>query len=111
LNFRRLLKTHGLAEQIFKQANAHLQRKGLSLRSGTIVDATIIYAPSATKDADGDRDPEMHQAKRGKEDVAFGDSAAPASSSGRKADRSRRSSSLAEIGTTGPCRHSCFTLS
>jgi IS5 family transposase len=105
LNFRRLLKTHGLAEQIFKQANAHLQRKGLSLRSGTIVDATIIYAPSATKDADGDRDPEMRQAKqgkqwfvgmkahqllRGKEDVAFGDSAAPASSSGRKAEASLR---------------------
>jgi len=65
LNFRRLLETHGLAEKIFKQVNAHLQRKGLSLRSGTIVDATIISAPSSTKNADGERDPEMHQAKKG----------------------------------------------
>ena len=65
LNFRRLLETHGLAEKVFKQVNAHLQRKGLSLRSGTIVDATIINAPSSTKNQDGERDPEMHQAKKG----------------------------------------------
>ena len=65
LNFRRLLETHGVAEKLFKQVNAHLQRKGLSLRSGTIVDATIINAPSSTKNADGERDPEMHQAKKG----------------------------------------------
>jgi IS5 family transposase len=65
LNFRRLLETNGLAEKMFKQVNAHLQRKGLSLRSGTIVDATIINAPSSTKNADGERDPEMHQAKKG----------------------------------------------
>jgi IS5 family transposase len=65
LNFRRLLETHGLAEKIFKQVNAHLQRKGLSLRSGTIVDATIIQAPSSTKNSDSERDPEMHQAKKG----------------------------------------------
>ena len=65
LNFRRLIETHGLAEKLFKQVNAHLQRKGLSLRSGTIVDATIINAPSSTKNADGERDPEMHQAKKG----------------------------------------------
>ena len=49
LNFRRLLETHGLAEKILKQVNAHLRRKGLSLRSGTIVDATIINAPSIMK--------------------------------------------------------------
>jgi IS5 family transposase len=54
-----------LAEKILKQVNAHLRRKGLSLRSGTIVDATIINAPSSTKNADGERDPEMHQAKKG----------------------------------------------
>ena len=65
LNFRRLLETHGVAEKILKQVNAHLRRKGLSLRSGTIVDATIINAPSSTKNADGERDPEMHQAKKG----------------------------------------------
>ncbi len=65
LNFRRLLETHGLAEKRFKQVNAHLQRKGLSLRSGTIVDATIINAPSSTKSQDGERDPQMHQTKKG----------------------------------------------
>ena len=65
LNFRRLLETHGLAEKLFQQVNAHLQRKGLSLRSGTIVDATIISAPSSTKNQDGQRDPEMHQTKKG----------------------------------------------
>ena len=65
LNFRRLLETHGLAEKLFAQVNAHLQRKGLSLRSGTIVDATIISAPSSTKNRDGGRDPEMHQVKKG----------------------------------------------
>ena len=65
LNVRRLLETHGVAEKLFKQVNAHLRRKGLGLRSGTIVDATIINAPSSTKNADGERDPEMHQAKKG----------------------------------------------
>ncbi|WP_395137534.1 IS5 family transposase [Schlegelella aquatica] len=65
LNFRRLLETHGLAEKLFKQVNAHLQRKGLSLRSGTIVDATIISAPSSTKNQSGERDPAMRQTKKG----------------------------------------------
>ncbi|WP_240127195.1 IS5 family transposase, partial [Thermomonas alba] len=59
------LETHGLAEKLFAQVNAHLQRKGLSLRSGTIVDATIINAPSSTKNRDGARDPEMHQTRKG----------------------------------------------
>lgn len=65
LNFRRLLERHGLAVKIFEWVNAHLSRKGESLRAGTIVDATIIAAPSSTKNADGQRDPEMHQAKKG----------------------------------------------
>ena len=65
LNFRRLLETHGLAERIFERVNAHLARKGLSLRAGTIVDATIIAAPSSTKNRDGMRDPSMHQTKKG----------------------------------------------
>lgn len=65
LNFRRLLEKHGLAEKLFRQVNAHLHRHGLSLRSGTIVDATIISAPSSTKNRDGERDPEMRQAKKG----------------------------------------------
>lgn len=65
LNFRRLLETHGLGKQLFERVNAHLARKGLSLRGGTIVDATIIAAPSSTKNRDGERDPEMRQAKKG----------------------------------------------
>lgn len=65
LNFRRLLETHDLAPQVLERVNAHLARKGQSLRAGTIVDATIIAAPSSTKNADGERDPEMHQTKKG----------------------------------------------
>ena len=65
LNFRRLLETHGLAARMLEAVNAHLARKGQSLRSGTIVDATLIAAPSSTKNADHARDPEMHQTKKG----------------------------------------------
>ena len=65
LNFRRLLETHDLAPKILDRVNAHLARKGQSLRAGTIVDATIIAAPSSTKNKDGKRDPEMHQTKKG----------------------------------------------
>jgi IS5 family transposase len=60
-----LLETHGLAERIFTKINAHLAEKGLLLKEGTIVDATIIAAPSSTKNASGSRDPEMHQTKKG----------------------------------------------
>jgi IS5 family transposase len=65
LNFRRLLERHDLARRILAKVNAHLSRKGLSLRGGTIVDATIIAAPSSTKNQDGQRDPQMHQTKKG----------------------------------------------
>jgi transposase, IS5 family len=65
LNFRRLLERHGLARKIFERVNAHLARRGQSLRSGTIVDATIIAAPSSTKNREGRRDPQMHQTKKG----------------------------------------------
>lgn len=65
LNFRHLLEANDLAEDIFKAVNAHLARKGLLLKRGSIVDATIIAAPSSTKNADGERDPEMHQTKKG----------------------------------------------
>ncbi|AMU99701.1 IS5 family transposase [Xanthomonas citri] len=64
LNFRRLLETHGLAARMLEAVNAHLARKGQSLRSGTIVDATLIAAPSSTKNADHARDPEMHQTRK-----------------------------------------------
>jgi IS5 family transposase len=65
LNFRHLLEEYDLAEDILKQVNAHLTRKGLLLKRGSIVDATIIAAPSSTKNAEGERDPEMHQTKKG----------------------------------------------
>ncbi len=65
LNFRHLLERHDLAPKILEAVNADLTRKGLLLRRGTMVDATIIAAPSSTKNADGTRDPEMHQTKKG----------------------------------------------
>ena len=65
LNFRRLIETNDLAPMLFDKINAHLTRKGLMLKRGSIVDATIISAPSSTKNADGERDPEMHQTKKG----------------------------------------------
>lgn len=65
LNFRRLLEIHDLASKLLGRVNMHLSNKGLSLRSGTIVDATIIAAPSSTKNAQGKRDPDMHQTRKG----------------------------------------------
>lgn len=65
LNFRRLLETRDLPGRILVKVNKHLSNRGLSLRGGTIVDATIIAAPSSTKNQDGERDPEMHQTKKG----------------------------------------------
>src|SRR6476469_3387074 len=65
LNFRHLLEQHGLAREIFDPVKTHLQTAGLLLRQGTIVDATIIAAPSSTKNSTGERDPEMHQTKKG----------------------------------------------
>ena len=65
LNFRRLLEKHELAAGILAVINGYLGDRGLSLRQGTIVDATLISAPSSTKNKDGKRDPEMHQTKKG----------------------------------------------
>jgi len=65
LNFRRLIETNDLAPMIFDRVNALLTRKGLMLKRGTIVDATIIPAPSSTKNSQGKRDPEMHHTKNG----------------------------------------------
>ena len=67
LNFRHLLERHGLNEAIFAEVNAHLADKGITLRSGTLVDATIIDAPSSTKNKAGTRDPEMSSTKKGNE--------------------------------------------
>ena len=63
--FRHLLETHDLGERIFQEVNAHLEEKGLRLSEGTIMDATIINAPSSTKNQDKKRDPDMHSTKKG----------------------------------------------
>jgi IS5 family transposase len=63
--FRHLLEKHGLAKELFKAVNRHLHGKCMKLSQGTIVDATILGAPSSTKNRDKARDPEMHQTKRG----------------------------------------------
>ena len=65
LNFRRLLEKHELAGGILQVINGYLGDRGLLLRHGTVVDATIIHAPSSTKNKDSKRDPEMHQTKKG----------------------------------------------
>ena len=65
LRFRHLLETHHLAVPMLAAINELLRSKGLMLRAGTVVDATLIAAPSSTKNADGERDPEMHQTKKG----------------------------------------------
>jgi IS5 family transposase len=65
LNFRRLMEEYELAPEIFGCVVRLLQRKGLMLKEGTMVDATIINAPTSTKNEDRQRDPEMHQTKKG----------------------------------------------
>ena len=65
LRFRHMLETHNLSIQILATVNATLTAKGLLLKQGTVVDATLIAAPSSTKNSSGERDPEMHQTKKG----------------------------------------------
>jgi IS5 family transposase len=65
LRFRRVLEKHKLAPKILQTINDLLRSKGLMLRAGTVVDATLIAAPSSTKNAEGERDPEMKQSKKG----------------------------------------------
>lgn len=65
LRFRHLLEEHRLAEQMFATVNTTLAAKGLLLKEGTAIDATLIAAPSSTKNQGGERDPEMHQTKKG----------------------------------------------
>ena len=67
LRFRHLLEKQQLAPQVLGIINAGLAQQGLMLKTGTVVDATIIAAPSSTKNSSGERDPEMHQTKKGNE--------------------------------------------
>jgi len=63
--FRHLLEQHGMGQRLFEEVGRHLQAKGLKVSTGTIVDASIINAPSSTKNQRKARDPEMHQTKKG----------------------------------------------
>jgi IS5 family transposase len=65
LNFRHLLESHELGQSLFAEINDHLSSKGYGLREGTIIDATLIEAPASTKNREKQRDPEMHQTKKG----------------------------------------------
>ena len=75
LHFRHLLERHALGMELFEEINAHLAAQGLQLREGTIMDATLIAAPTSTKNKAKERDPEMHQTKKGN-GVAFRDEGA-----------------------------------
>ena len=63
--FRHLLERHRLGQRMFKAVNSHLSRAGMKVGRGTIVDATIIHAPSSTKNKEKERDPEMHSTQKG----------------------------------------------
>jgi IS5 family transposase len=63
--FRHLLEEHSLGGEMLEAVNVHLQEKGVRITSGTIVDATIIHAPSSTKNREQKRDPQMHQTRKG----------------------------------------------
>ena len=66
LNFRHLLERHGLGEILLSRINQHLAARGLRLRQGTVVDSTLIAAPSSAQNEQEARDPEMHQTRKGK---------------------------------------------
>ena len=65
LKFRHLLEKHNIGEKLFEDVKRRLEERGMIMHGGTIVDATIINAPSSTKNKEGRRDPEMHQTKKG----------------------------------------------
>ena len=67
LNFRHLLERHDLCGAMLDAVNLYLEARGIRIGTGTIVDATIIHAPSSTKNASGSRDPAMHQTRKGKQ--------------------------------------------
>ena len=65
--FRHLLEAHDLGRRLFEEVHRHLETQGLKVSTGTIVDASIINAPSSTKNAEQQRDPDMHQTRKGKQ--------------------------------------------
>ena len=67
LRFRHLLEEHDLGGEMLDTVNRYLESRGIRIATGTIVDATIVSAPSSTKNSTGERDPEMHQIRKGKQ--------------------------------------------
>jgi len=67
LGFRHLLEKHELGGAMLNTVTQYLESRGIRITTGTIVDATIIHAPSSTKNRSGERDPEMHQTRKGKQ--------------------------------------------
>jgi IS5 family transposase len=67
LHFRHLIENNGIAKLIFDDVRDRLDKAGLLMHGGTVVDATIVAAPSSTKNQSGERDPEMHRTKKGNE--------------------------------------------
>jgi len=67
LGFRHLLEKHDLGGAMLETVNEYLESRGIRISRGTIVDATILHAPSSTKNRSGERDPEMHQTRKGKQ--------------------------------------------
>ena len=65
LSFRHLLEKNKLGKEILDVVKAHLKQRGMAMKQGTIIDDTLISAPSSTKNKTGERDPEMHQTKKG----------------------------------------------
>ena len=65
LAIRHLLEKNNLGKEIFDFVKAHLKQRGMAMKQGTIIDATLISAPSSTKNKSDERDPEMHQTKKG----------------------------------------------
>jgi IS5 family transposase len=77
LAFRHLLEKNNLGEQIFAAEKAHLKERGMAMKQGTIINATLIAAPSSTKNKAGERDPEMHQTKKGNNGITASRKASP----------------------------------
>jgi IS5 family transposase len=64
LSFIHLLEKHDLGRQILEMVKSHLKKRGMAVKQGTIIEATLISAPSSTKNKSGKRDPEIHQTNR-----------------------------------------------
>ena len=113
LHFRHWLEQHGLTKVLFDEVGALLEERGLLMRQGTIVDATIIAAPPSTKNKSKSRDPEMHQTKKGNQwhfgmkahigvDVASGVVHTVVGTAAHEADTARRASSSPMPAILGP---------